>query len=147
MKETVSAVVKKIPGGMQVEASSRSFTILIDEPPELGGTDKAMTPLEAVLCALGSCQTIVAFAFAQSQGIDLKGLNIELEGDIDPDGFMGKDPNVRNGFSEVRFKMNFESGASKEDVEKFADFVKSRCPVGDIVENKVPLVRSGITIK
>ena len=144
MKETISAVVKKIPGGMQVEASARSFKILIDEPPDLGGTDNGMSPLEAILCALGSCQTIVAWAFAKDQGINLNGFSVELEGDIDPDGFLGKNPNVRNGYSEVRYKMHFDTDAAKEEMEKYADFIKSRCPVGDIIENKVPLIRSAI---
>ena len=64
MLTTFKADVKKLPGGLQVEANARGFKILLDEPADLGGTDKGMNPVEAVLCALGACQTICAAAFA-----------------------------------------------------------------------------------
>jgi len=146
MQYTFSANVTKVPGGMRVESQARGFTIIMDEPPSLGGTDEGMNPVEAVLCALGSCQTIVAYAFAKSQGINLDGFSVTLDGDLDTDGFLGKNPNVRNGFSEIRYTMNFETDSPAEDVARFADFIESRCPVGDIIENGVPLIRSGITI-
>ncbi|MCL1871515.1 MAG: OsmC family protein [Promicromonosporaceae bacterium] len=146
MKLTFSANVRKIDGGMRVEAKSRGFSMVIDEPPMLGGTDTAMTPVEAVLGALGACQTIVAFAFAKSQGIDLSGFHVEVDGDLDTDGFLGKDPNVRNGFSEIRYRMHFETDASQAEVERFAEFIEAHCPVGDIIENPVPLVRTGVVV-
>ena len=127
MLTTFKANAKKLPDGMQVETSCRNFKILLDEPPELGGTDKGMNPVEAVLCALGACQSIVAAFFAASQGITLDGFSVELEGDLDPDGFMGKAP-VRNGFSEIRFKMHFKTNAPQEKVEAFADFIEKTCP-------------------
>ena len=147
MKETFAAKAKKLPGGMQVEVGARNFKFLLDEPENLGGTDKGMNPVEAVLCALGACQTICAFAFAKSQGINLKDFHVELEGDLDPDGFMGKKPNIRNGFSEIRFTMHFNTDAPKDQVEKFADFIESRCPVGDNLSNGVSLVRTGIVVE
>jgi len=144
MKETFVASAKKLPDGMQVEVSSRSFTFLLDEPKELGGTDKAMNPVEAIMGALGACQTICAMSFAKSQGINLEGFHVELEGDLDPDGFKGKNPNVRNGFSEIRYTMHFKSDAPKEKLEAFADYIEKVCPVGDNLSRGVPLIRAGI---
>ena len=48
MLTTFKADVKKLPGGLQVEANTRGFKILLDEPADLGGTDKGMNPVEAV---------------------------------------------------------------------------------------------------
>ncbi|MCK5731791.1 MAG: OsmC family peroxiredoxin, partial [Tenericutes bacterium] len=62
MLTTFKAKATKLQGGMQVETESRNFKILIDEPKTLGGTDTAMSPVEALLCALGGCQAIVAAA-------------------------------------------------------------------------------------
>lgn len=146
MLATFKASAKKLPEGLQVETDSRSFKILLDEPKELGGTDKGLNPVEAILCALGACQTIVAFAFAQSQGITLEGFHVDVEGDLDPDGFLGKAP-VRNGFQVIRYTMYFKTNASKEKAEAFANFIESRCPVGDCLQNGVNLVRAGVVVE
>nr|WP_223814532.1 OsmC family protein [Thermoanaerobacterium thermosaccharolyticum] len=57
--ETFKAVSRKLPEGLAVESEVRGFKMLLDEPKEMGGTNKGMNPVEALLCALGSCQTIV----------------------------------------------------------------------------------------
>ena len=58
------ATCTKTDVGMQVECQSRNFTIIIDEPEDAGGADTGMSPVEAQLCALGACQSIVPAAFA-----------------------------------------------------------------------------------
>ena len=121
----------KLLEGMQVENTVRQFTLRMDEPKNLGGTDTGMNPVEAMLTALGSCLSIVAAAFAESEGIDLQDFWVELEGDIDPSGFLKGAPGVRMGFNEVRFTPHIKTSSSKEDVEKFMAFIKSRCPVSD----------------
>ncbi len=144
MKQTFKAIAKKTPQGLQVESSARNFKITMDEPAEMGGTDTGMNPVEALLCALGSCQTIVAFAFAEANGINLEGFHVELEGDLDPDGFMGLADGVRNGFQEIRYSMHFKADNSQEELEKFAEFIETRCPVGDCLSNGVPLKLSKV---
>lgn len=139
MKTTFKAVATKLPEGLQVDCESRGFKILIDEPTELGGTDKGMNPVEALLAALGACQTICAFAFAESQNIKLEAFHTELEGDLDPDGFMGIAEGVRNGFQEIRYSMHMKADNTQEELEKFAEFIESRCPVADCLTNGVPM--------
>ncbi|WKV09621.1 OsmC family protein [Thermoanaerobacterium sp. CMT5567-10] len=144
--ETFKAVSRKLPEGLAVESEVRGFKMLLDEPKELGGTNKGMNPVEALLCALGSCQTIVASAFAKAKGINLQDFWVELEGDIDLDGFMGKS-DVRPGFQEIRFKMHVKTDASKEKVEEFAKFIEKTCPVGDSLANPVKLVLSDVVVE
>ncbi len=143
MLTTFKATAKKLPDGMQVETESRNFKILMDEPRDLGGTDVSLNPVEAVLCALGACQSIVAAAFAKAQGFHFDEFWVELEGDLDPDGFMGK-ADVRNGFQEIRFTMHFKTDEPLQKAEAFADFIERTCPVGDCLQNGVKLVRSGV---
>ncbi len=143
MLTTFKATAKKLPEGMQVETASRGFKMLMDEPAELGGTDKAMNPVEAVLCALGACQSIVVAAFAQAHDFTYEEFHVELEGDLDPDGFMGLS-DARKGFQEIRFTMHFKTNESQEKTEKFVEFVEATCPVGDCLANGVKLVNSGV---
>ncbi|WP_367567976.1 OsmC family protein [Lacrimispora sp.] len=145
MLTTFKATAKKLPDGLQVETNSRGFKILLDEPEDLGGTDAAMNPVEALLCALGACQTIVASAFAAAHDVVFEEFHVELEGDLDPDGFMGL-ADVRNGFQEIRFVMHFKTNEPKEKIEKFAEFIEQTCPVGDCLANGVKLVLSGVAI-
>lgn len=147
MKQTFKVVAKKTDVGLQVESDARGFKFIMDEPEELGGTNTGMNPVEAILCALGSCQTIVAYAFAGANGIELEGFSVELEGDLDPDGFMGIDENVRNGFQEIRYSMHFKSNASQEKLEEYAKFIESRCPVGDCLKNGLPLKLSKVVVE
>ena len=145
MLTTFKATAKKLPGGLQVETNSRGFKILMDEPKELGGTDVAMNPVEALLCALGACQTIVASAFAPAHKFTFEEFHVELEGDLDPDGFMGFS-DVRKGYQEIRFVMHFKTNEPKEKVEEFVRFIEKTCPVGDCLANGVKLVLAGIEI-
>lgn len=130
----------KLTEGMKVECVARNHTILLDEPKELGGTDTGMNPVEAVLSALGACKCIVARCFAKAHGIDLQDFHIELEGDLDPDGFMGKNKDAKIGFSEIRSKIYIKSSSSKEDIEKFVEFVDRTCPVADTLTNSPKLI-------
>jgi phosphoglycerate kinase len=91
MLTTFKASAKKTATGLQVETQARNFTLTIDEPEALGGTDTGMNPVEAVLCALGACQAIVCAAFAASQDFSYEEFWMDVEGDLDPDGFMGLD--------------------------------------------------------
>ncbi len=82
--------------------AEREVQVEVDEPKALGGTDRAMNPVELLLCALGGCMSICAAAFAGACGVDLQGFSVEVEGDLDPDGFLGKNPmcapDIRGGY-------------------------------------------------
>ena len=49
MISTFNAKVSRLSDGLQVEAQSRGFKVLMDEPVEGGGTDKGMNPVELLL--------------------------------------------------------------------------------------------------
>lgn len=144
MLTTFKATATKTETGLQVNTDARGFKIVMDEPEEMGGTNTGMNPVEALLCALGACQSIVAAAFAEANDFKFEEFHCELEGDLDPDGFMGINPNVRNGFTEIRFSMHFKTDESQEKAEAFADFIEKSCPVGDCLMNGVKLVRTAV---
>ncbi|KKO54102.1 OsmC family protein [Paenibacillus sp. DMB20] len=132
--------------GMVVKAKSRNFEITIDEPKNLGGTDQGMNPVELVLCALGACQSIVARVYARKFDITFEDFWVEVEGDLDTDGFMNKS-DVRRGYSEVRYNIHIKTDAPREKVEAFVDFIERTCPVGDTINNPVNLVLDKIVVE
>ncbi|MBY0050608.1 OsmC family protein [Brevibacillus agri] len=132
--------------GMVVKARSRNFEVTVDEPKSLGGTDTAMNPVELVLSALGACQSIVARVYAKKFGVHLDDFWVEVEGDLDTDGFMNKS-DVRRGYSEIRYTFHIKTDAAKEQVEAFIQFLERTCPVGDTIANPVNLKLNGIVIE
>ncbi len=137
---TFRTVSRKLPEGLSVENKVRGFTVIIDEPESLGGTNAGMMPVEALLMSLGSCQCIVAAAFAKMHEIDLQEMWVEVEGDLDPSGFLRGAEDVRNGFQEIRLKLHIKSDASQEQLENFATFIASRCPVEDNLLHQTPVI-------
>ena len=55
--------------GFECEVQSRGFSMIIDEPEMLGGTDKGPNPVEVVLSALGVCQGLTYRLFADKMEI------------------------------------------------------------------------------
>lgn len=145
MLSTSTVNVASTGEGLQVKASCRGFELTFDEPVEMGGTNKGMNPVEGLLCTLGACQSIAAMIFANTKGIALEGISMEIQGDIDPDGFMGKAPDVRNGLQEVRCKVHLTC-ADKEQGRALAALAEERCPVSDCLKNPVPVVCTEVVI-
>ena len=131
-------VVSHLKEGVKVESSTGKFRMLIDEPVELGGTDEAMNPVEALLCSLGSCQCIMARMLAGKMRVDLQDFYVELEGDLDPRGMSGVE-GVRPGYQNVRAKFHIKSNDSQEKVQKLVEAIEKYCPIGDTIANEVNL--------
>jgi len=145
MLQTVKAVSRKVAGGLTVENEARGFKIIMDEPEDMGGTNKGMNPIEALLCALGSCQVITASAFAKAQNFTFQECFVEVEGDFDPAGFMGS-PDIRKGYQNIRFKVHFKTDETQEKCDEFAAFMAATCPVEDNLVNGVPVKRTAVII-
>lgn len=132
--------------GVQVKVRSRNFEITIDEPKNLGGTDTGMNPVEALLGSLGACQSIVARFYASKFNVALQDFWVEVEGDIDLDGFLNKS-DVRRGYLEIRYNFHIKTDAPREKVEEFVEFLERQCPVGDTIANPVNLKLNKIVIE
>jgi len=92
----------------------RNFTIDIDEPCELGGSDQSANPQEYLLAALNACMTVGYVAQCSVRGITIDKLEIETEGDIDLRGFFGLDPAVPNGYESLRYTVRIKGDATDE---------------------------------
>lgn len=125
--------------GLKSRVRTRSFTIDVDEPPTLGGTDIAPSPVEYALAALATCQEITYRLHADALGIPLDGVAVTLEGDIDLRGFFGTDDSIRPGFLAIRGTVTVDSPAPVEELERLRDHVDAHCPVLDLLSNPTPL--------
>jgi uncharacterized OsmC-like protein len=110
-------------GAKQEMSHKQRFELDADEPPILAGEDSGANPVEHLLHALASCVTTSMVAHAAVRGIEIRSLESQLEGDIDLRGFLGLDPDVPKGYTNVRinFKVDTDPG-NIEQLRKLAAF-------------------------
>lgn len=125
--------------GLRSEAAMREHTLVVDEPPPLGGSDAGPNPVELILAALGTCQEITYRAFATALGIPLDRVSVQLTGTIDLKGFFAVDDTVRPGYEKISGTVKLASTASDEQLEILRNAVNAHCPVLDILKNPVPV--------
>src|ERR1700674_9466 len=115
--QTVWSARTKWLGGFKSQAQIRDFTIDMDEPPPLGGSNTAPNMVEVVLGAYGCCLTTGYVMNAGLRGIKLEGVEIELDGDLDLRGFFGQSTEVSPGYSGIRAKVHLTApGATQEQI-------------------------------
>lgn len=118
---------------------SRGFEIIIDEPAELGGTNEGANPVEYILAAYSGCLNVMAHVLAQELNMNLKGLQIDLVGNINPAKLMGTSYEDRAGYKEIKVVMKPDTDADDATIEKWLEGVLDRCPVGDNLKNITPV--------
>src|ERR1700751_1268006 len=124
--------------GLRSETKIRQFSLTIDEPSSLGGTDAGPNPVELVLAALATCQEITYRAYATALGVPLDSVSVKLDGVLDLRGFFAVDEQVRPGVTGVQGTVTVKSSASPEELAKLKEVVDAHCPVLDILRAPVP---------
>ena len=66
---------------LQHEATTRSHSIVLDEPIDLGGDDHGMNPYEVLLAGLGGCIAMTVRLYAQHKGWPLEDVKVTLSHD------------------------------------------------------------------
>jgi uncharacterized OsmC-like protein len=113
----------------------KTFTFDADHPEVFASEDKGATPVEYVLVGLASCLTAGIAAVAQNRNIQLRSVTATIEGDMDIQGILGIDSDVRNGFGGIKVTYNIDADAKREDIEGLVAQSQKRSAVYDIVTN------------
>lgn len=111
------------------------YTFDADHPEIFASEDNGATPVEYVLVGLASCLTAGIAAIAQNREIQLKSVTATLTGEMDILGILGGDPDVRNGFSDIKVSYQIDADASPEDIEALVAQSQKRSAVYDIIAN------------
>ena len=119
----------------QEQHRKKTFTFDADHPEIFASEDKGATPVEYVLVGLASCLTAGIAAVAQHRNIQLRSVTATLEGDMDIQGILGVDDDVRNGFGDIKVTYKIDADAKREDIEALIAQSQKRSAVYDIVTN------------
>ncbi|MHC5210694.1 MAG: OsmC family protein [Planctomycetota bacterium] len=96
----------------------RDFTISVDEPPELLGSNQYPNPQEHLMAALNACMMAGYVANASAMGIQLELLEIETSGELDLRGFLGIDADVKPGYEELHYTVRIKGDGTPEQFEE-----------------------------
>jgi len=67
------------PGGKQVQAEYRGFTIQTDQSQTSGGTGLAPSPFDLFLASIGTCTGYYVMAFCQKRNIPTNEIELTLD--------------------------------------------------------------------
>src|SRR3954470_14540737 len=129
------STIEKFFGLGAEQSRDQMFTVEADHPKVFASEDHAPTPVELVLSGLASCLTAGVAAVAQRRGIQLHSVNVMVEGDLDIQGILGIDEDVRNGFGAIRVHFNIKADASEDDIKAIVAQSQKRSAVFDVITN------------
>jgi len=134
---TMKTIKMKARGldGYLIECKSGNHIVLVDQEKDDGGKDQAPTPLDYLLVAYGSCLVTIGKIVAFQQKINLRGLEVELEGSLNLEVLRGQVKIERSGFHAIKVNMVIDADLSDAQKKEFAEEVERRCPVTDNLLN------------
>ncbi len=113
----VRATFNNKTGYIDIEA--RNVRYKITELPEHGGKGDTLTPLEAFIAGLASCEAIMARMIAAQMGVkDLEKIKVEADAEFD----------IGTGLKKLRITYII-GGVEKDKAETIVDLVKKMCPI------------------
>jgi uncharacterized OsmC-like protein len=122
--------------GLGEEQSHKTQTTFdADHPAVFAAEDNGITPIEYLLVGLASCLTAGVASVAQNRGIQLRSVESTVEGNHDIRGILGVDPDVRNGFNDIKITFNIDADATQQEIEALVAQSQKRSAVFDALTN------------
>ena len=131
--------IKDFYGAQEVHAHEKPFELDADEPPLLLGEDLGPNPVEYALKALAACVTTALVYHAAAKGIEIRGVESRLEGDLDLRGFLGISEDVPVGYEKIRVYFKIDADISDEEKEELIRMGEKYSPVFNTITKATPV--------
>lgn len=123
--------------GVEVKAGDR--TMYVDQARSAGGADGGANPLEYLFTSLAGCIATTARIIASQKKLDLKGMDMKIEGAFDTDVLLGKRTDTRPGVTSIHVSITLDSAMSEMERKIFFQELHSRAPVADTIAEATPI--------
>ena len=130
-----SISIEKFFGLGEEQSHRQVYTFDADHPQIFASADNGITPPEYMLVALASCLTAGVASVAQNRDIQLRSVTATVEADMDIQGILGMDTDVRNGYSNINVHFKIDADASEEDIAALVAQSQKRSAVFDNITN------------
>lgn len=131
--------------GFAISVNCGQHQIVMDQPKHAAGQDNGPTPLELILAAVAGCFGTIGRFIAHQRKIELRGMRFALEADYDPDGLLGRNPDVRPGFQALRVMVEIDADLSTAEKQAFLEEVERRCPLADNLSHGTQILSTLMT--
>lgn len=118
----------------------RDFKFTIDEPTQLLGVNCAPNPAEYLLGGLAGCMAVTFMAGATAMNIQIEQLKLEIDGELDLQGFLGINPDVEAGFPELNFIFHVKGNGSQKQYDTLMNRVSKHSPNFNTIKNEVKMI-------
>lgn len=127
--------IKDFYGGCQ-EDTSREKAWVYDngEPPILLGNNEGTNPVEFLIHGLAGCMTTTMVLHAAARGIVIDSVQSKVEGNLDVQGFLGLNDQIRSGYQQIRVTFDIKGDLTDEQKQELIGFAL-KSPVCDVVSN------------
>ncbi|OIO60526.1 MAG: hypothetical protein COX57_07325 [Alphaproteobacteria bacterium CG_4_10_14_0_2_um_filter_63_37] len=133
--KTEVSISKITAGGQNIARPDRQFTLTVDEPPQLGGTDEAPNPVEYLAAGLCGCLTAGIATNAALFNTKLQGIEVSVELDCDINGVLGLDDAVPNGCNRLHYTVKLTGSDGEEKMIASKEVLDRKSPVLNTLVN------------
>ncbi|HTY72358.1 MAG TPA: OsmC family protein [Actinomycetes bacterium] len=122
--------------GQEDTSRERPFVLESDEPPVLLGRNQAANAGEYALQALAACLTGTLVYHAAARGVELDAVECTVHGDLDVQGFLGLNGEVRPGYERIQVTIKVDGDLDDAQLAEVASLAQFS-PVRDTIVNPV----------
>jgi len=98
--------------------------------PMAGGDGELACSGDLLLASLAACQEITLRMVASAMNIELRQVEIQVDGDLDFRGTMGIDQETPVGFQRIRTTIRFDADAPEDRLQRLVARAEQYCVVG-----------------
>ena len=134
-------VTARVDAGFHTRIAARAHGINADEPLELGGTDRGMTPYELLLASLSSCMAMTMRMYSDRKGWPLETVTVQLR--TAPARDADSEVRVSGAKSVTRIERHVELAGPLTDEQRARIIeIGDRCPVKRNLEAGIQVIEA-----
>jgi len=134
-------------GGQTISRPDRRFSLTIDEPPQLGGTDEHPNPVEYLAAGLCGCITAGIATNAAMFKTPLDKIEVEVDMDYDLRNVLALDRSGPKNVTELRYKVRLGGTGPKENMRRAKQTIDGKSPVRNTLELPLNIVRTEVIVE
>ncbi len=136
MKYSTNIQVTNAGEHFETSALVGDHVVIFDEPASHGGTDKAPTPHQMLLSALGACIAITLRMYADRKEWDLKKIIVSLNMEKINEVSGSPENPINEEITKIYRKVEFGGNLSDEQLKRLF-IISDKCPVHKTLTGKI----------